>query len=115
VPRASCEADGPEITCGVPQNDVWADASVGTWALTDFWHYFGTDRFALRWHRSHVPNQVLAAGSGGGIALVRPLLLIFFAWFNFLCVGLIVNFEFLASAAIRPVRARNRSLLRFSF
>jgi hypothetical protein len=46
---------------------------------------FGTDRFALRWHRSHVPNQVLAAGYGGRIALVRPLLLIFFVSFSICC------------------------------
>jgi hypothetical protein len=35
----SAKADGPEITCGLPQNDVCADASVGAWALTDFRHY----------------------------------------------------------------------------
>jgi hypothetical protein len=29
--------------------------TLGTWALTDFRHYFGTDRFALRWHRSQSP------------------------------------------------------------
>jgi hypothetical protein len=37
---------------------------------------------AVRRHRLHVPNQVLAAGSGGPIALVRPLLVIFFVSFS---------------------------------
>jgi hypothetical protein len=46
------------VTCGLPQNDVCADASVRALALTDFRHYLALADLrcgGIVWHRSHVP------------------------------------------------------------
>jgi hypothetical protein len=79
------EANRREITCGLPQNDICADASVGALALIDggtIWHR----QTALRSHylapfviraikslpieRLVAGNQLLAPGSGGGNASI---------------------------------------------
>jgi hypothetical protein len=57
VLRASCAADGQEVTSGLI-NFFCADATVGAGALTDFRHYFGTDTLRCGgtvWHRPHIP------------------------------------------------------------